>query len=66
MATERGSGSVPAPGPAAGAAKPGRDHLWPWLLAIGLALVMLVNGIFIWIAVSGADEVAPSYTQGDR
>ena len=43
-----------------------RDHLWPWLLAIGLALVVLVNGIFIWIAVSGADEVAPSYNQGDR
>ena len=43
-----------------------RDHLWPWLLAIGLVLVMLVNAIFIWIAVSGADEVAPSYTQGDR
>jgi hypothetical protein len=50
----------------AGSAKPGRDHLWPWLLAIALALVMLVNGIFIWIAVSGADEVAPSYSQGDR
>lgn len=49
-----------------GPAKPGRDHLWPWLLAIGLVLVMLVNAIFIWIAVSGADEVAPSYTQGDR
>jgi hypothetical protein len=50
----------------AGAAKPGRDHLWPWFLAIGLALVVVVNGIFIWIAVNGADEVAPSYSQGDR
>ncbi len=64
MGTEPGKGGAHAS--AAGPAKPGRDHLWPWLLAIGLALVMLVNAIFIWIAVSGADEVAPSYTQGDR
>ena len=64
MGAEPGKGGAQAS--PAGAAQPGRDHLWPWLLAIGLALVMLVNGIFIWIAVSGADEVAPSYTQGDR
>jgi len=61
--TERGKGGAQAS--PEGPAKP-RDHLWPWLLAIGLALVVLVNGIFIWIAVSGADEVAPSYNQGDR
>ena len=63
-------GAEPAQGGAhaspVGPAKPGRDHLWPWLLGIGLVLVMLVNAIFIWIAVSGADEVAPSYTQGNR
>lgn len=43
-----------------------RKPLWPWILGIGLALVVLVNAIFIWIAVKGADDVAPSYTQGDR
>lgn len=40
--------------------------LWPWILGIGLALVVLVNVLFIWIAVKGADDVAPSYTEGDR
>ena len=64
MDAERGKGHAPAPQPAT--SKPRRDHLWPWLLAIGLALVVLVNGIFIWIAVSGADDVAPSYNQGNR
>lgn len=28
--------------------------------------VVAVNATFIWIAVSGADEVAPSYVQGER
>lgn len=53
------------PGPR-GTGEVDRGRLWPWILAIGLALVVLVNGIFIWIALSGADEVAPSYSQGDR
>ncbi|GMV06876.1 MAG: hypothetical protein AMXMBFR53_31510 [Gemmatimonadota bacterium] len=43
-----------------------RDQLWPIIIIVALALVMLVNAVFIYIAVSGADEVAPSYTQGDR
>ena len=43
-----------------------RDQLWPVLIAAGLALVIAVNVIFIYIAVSGADEVVPSYESGQR
>jgi hypothetical protein len=43
-----------------------RDRLWPWLIAAGLLLVLLVNALFIWIAVKGADDVVPSYTEEER
>jgi len=43
-----------------------RDHLWPTIIIVALALVMVVNAVFIYIAVKGADEVAPSYVQGER
>lgn len=43
-----------------------RDRVWPTIIAIALALVVIVNGIFIWIAVSDADEVAPSYESETR
>ena len=43
-----------------------REWLWPVIITVTLAVVVVVNGIFIYIAVKGADEVAPSYTQGDR
>ncbi len=41
-----------------------RDQLWPAIIIVGLALVLVVNAMFIYIAVSGADEVAPSYNAG--
>ena len=44
----------------------GRVPVWPIAIAVGLALVVLVNAIFIYIAVSGADDVAPSYVHGNR
>lgn len=47
-------------------ASPSRDRIWPVVIAIALALVVLVNAVFIYIAVSGADEVVPSYNQGER
>ena len=37
------------------------DRRWPIGIAIGLILVILVNLAFIYIAVSGKDEVVPSY-----
>jgi len=43
-----------------------RDHLWPWIIAVALAVVLAVNGAFIYIAVTGADPVAPSYNTGER
>jgi hypothetical protein len=42
------------------------DLRWPIGIAIGLALVILVNLAFIYIAVSGADDVAPSYQSEPR
>ena len=43
-----------------------RDHLWPMAIAIGLAVVVAVNVMFIYVAVSGADEVVPSYETETR
>jgi hypothetical protein len=34
---------------------------WPAAIAVGLLVMILVNLAFIYIAVSGADEVVPSY-----
>jgi len=38
-----------------------RDLRWPIGIAIGLFLVVMVNLAFIYIAVSGKDEIVPSY-----
>lgn len=35
--------------------------LWPVAIAAGLLLVILLNAVFIYVAVSGKDEVVPSY-----
>ena len=43
-----------------------RGRRWPLIIAIALTVVVVVNGLFIWIAVSGADEVAPSYDAETR
>ena len=43
-----------------------KDQVWPAIIIVALALVMLVNAIFIYVAVSGADDVAPSYSEGQR
>lgn len=43
-----------------------RDLLWPIIIVAALAVVVVVNAVFIYIAVKGADTVVPSYTQGDR
>jgi len=41
-------------------------RLWPGLITVGLALVILLNVIFIYIAVSGADDIVPSYFTEER
>jgi hypothetical protein len=38
-----------------------RDLRWPIAIAIGLLFVVLVDLTFIYIAVSGKDEIVPSY-----
>jgi hypothetical protein len=43
-----------------------RDRLWPILITVGLIFVILVNAVFIYIAVSGADDVVPSYFTEER
>jgi hypothetical protein len=43
-----------------------RGWVWPLAIAVGLALVVLVNAVFIYVAVTGADDVAPSYVHGNR
>lgn len=40
--------------------------VWPAAIIIGLLFVMGVNAGFIYIAVSGADEVVPSYALEER
>ena len=39
---------------------------WPWGIAIGLFLVIMVNVVFIYIAIHGADTVVSSYTTEPR
>lgn len=34
---------------------------WPWGIAIGLVIVILVNALFAWVAIRGADTIEPSY-----
>ena len=43
-----------------------KARLWPFLITAGLVFVVLVNAIFIYIAVSGADDVVPSYHTEER
>lgn len=43
-----------------------RPQLWVVAIIIALAFVMIANGVFIYVAVSGADPVVPSYTLEHR
>lgn len=42
------------------------DSRWPFAIIVGLLIVVAVNITFIYVAVSGADAVVPSYEQSDR
>ena len=42
------------------------DRTWPIAITVGLLLVIFVDVAFIYIAVSGADEVVPSYATEER
>ena len=43
-----------------------RDMIWPAAVVLFLVTVVVVNVVFVYVAVRGADEVAPSYVTGDR
>jgi hypothetical protein len=43
-----------------------RRSPWPVMIALGLLLVVVVNFLFIYIAVRGADPVVPSYRTEPR
>ena len=42
------------------------EWIWPAAIIIALLIVVAVNAAYIWIAVSGADDVVPSYVTEDR
>ena len=42
------------------------DMVWPIIIVVALVLVVVVNAVFIYIAVTGADAVVPSYMAGQR
>ncbi|MHB0948509.1 MAG: hypothetical protein ACYC3Q_05150 [Gemmatimonadaceae bacterium] len=39
---------------------------WPVAIVAGLALVLLANGVYIYLALSHTDAVAASYTTEKR
>jgi flagellar basal body-associated protein FliL len=43
-----------------------KSRLWPMIITVGLVIVMVVNFLFIYIAVKGADAVVPSYNSEQR
>jgi len=61
----KGRADRPGSGEVSANPKPG-SRLWPTLIILGLTLVILVNLAFIYVAVSGADEVVPSYETEER
>jgi len=44
----------------------GKSRLWPIIITVGLTVVVMVNALFIYLAVKGADDVVPSYNTEER
>ena len=42
------------------------ERRWPVGLAIAFAVMILVNAVFVWVALSNRDPVAASYTTEPR
>ena len=40
--------------------------LWPIMIIVGLLIVIIMNAVFIYVAVSDRDEVVPSYQTEHR
>ena len=60
---------IPDPSPA-DSERPGSlwatGRIWPVAVAVSLLVVVCVNLGFVYIAVTGADEVVPSYVEEER
>ena len=55
------------PGRGAGGDEHGKtERRWPIGLLIAFAVMILVNGLFVWVALNGRDPVAESYTTEPR
>jgi hypothetical protein len=57
------------PDPDAGAVRPleiRAEWIWPVAIILALLIVVAVNAIYIYVAVSGADDVVSSYVTEDR
>jgi hypothetical protein len=57
---------MPPSRPKVESAPPNSGRRWPWAIAIGLLLVVLVNAVFAYIAIHGADPVVDSYRTEPR
>jgi len=42
------------------------QRIWPIALIVGMLIVILMNAVFIWIAVSGRDTVVDTYQTETR
>ena len=40
--------------------------LWPIMIIVGLLIVIIMNAVFIYVAVSDRDEIVPSYHMESR
>lgn len=39
---------------------------WPWGIAIGMLVAIMVNVVFAYVAIAGRDQVVSSYTTEPR
>jgi hypothetical protein len=56
----------PDAGPAPRTLEIRAEWIWPVAIIVALLIVVAVNAAYIWVAVSGADDVVPSYVAEDR
>jgi hypothetical protein len=63
---ERPPWAPEAPGPATSGSWFANGRIWPVAVGLSLLVVVCVNLAFVYIAVTGADQVVPSYVEEER
>ncbi len=63
---ERPPWAPEAPGPATSSSWFASGRIWPVAVGLSLLVVVCVNLAFVYIAVTGADQVVPSYVEEER